>query len=244
MTSESNPSVNVGDVEGGIHHSLIAGRDIVQNIIVVGQFLDFAKVEGLLPQPASLPDLNNISANLDQALRDHLGSNLAEATAAAGEILGDVLAEWRPRQPSAAFPFKQMLPDIAPKLAQKLKALNYWDTFTETGFSPTYKTHYSVVWLHALNQLWAKHTAQSQRFGLAEIGDATMFVVQPDLEYEDVKKAHNPKEPHLGEFAKMSNDHFRVFMAGLVIDLIRLASTAAEDVKFWQELSDLLGPKK
>jgi homoserine trans-succinylase len=137
-----------------------------------------------------------------------------------------------------------MLPDIAPKLAQKLKALNYWDTFTETGFSPTYKTHYSVIWLHSLNQLWTKHTAQSKRFGLAEIGDAAMFVVQSDLEYEDVKKAHNPKEPHLGEFARMSNEQFRVFMAGLVIDLIRLASVAAEDVEFWQELSDLLGPKK
>jgi hypothetical protein len=243
MTTENNSAVNIGDVSGGITGSNIAGRDIIQNIIVVGQFLDFAKVEGLLPQPAALPDLATLGDNLDQALRDHLGSELTTATAAAGTILGDILAEWRPSQPGAAFPFKQMLPKLAPKLVQKLKALDYWDTFVETGFSATYSKHYAVVWLEALNHLWRKHTSQDKYFGLAEIGETATFVTQPELEYKDVKIAYDPKEPRLGEFAKMSNEQFRVFMAGLVIDLIRLASEAAEDVKFWQDLSNFLGPK-
>jgi hypothetical protein len=63
------------------------------------------------------------------------------------------------------------------------------------------------------------------------------------LDYQDIKITHNPDEPHLGEFAKMSNANFRVFMAGLIIDLIRLASVAAEDTKFWHDLTDMLGPK-
>lgn len=243
MTGETSSSVNIGDVGGDIKGANIAGRDIIQNIVVVGQFLDFAKVEGLLPQPAAPLDLNQLSPNLDQALRDHLGSGLTVATAAVGEILRDSLAEWRPPQAGAAFPFKRMLPELAPKLVQKLKALNYWDTFAESGFSATYTNTYQVIWLEALNHLWRKHIASDKRFGLAEIGDTATFVIEPGLEYPDVKIAHNPKEPHLGEFAKMSNEQFRVFMAGLVLDLMRLASAAAEDIEFWQGLSDLLGPK-
>jgi hypothetical protein len=243
MTSESDSSVNIGDVRGGISQSTIAGRDVIQNIIVVGQFLDFAKVEGLLPQPTASLNLNQLSPNLDQALRDHLGSGLTVATAAVGEILSDSLAEWRLPQPGAAFPFKRMLPQLAPKLVQKLRALDYWDTFAESGFSASYTNPYQVIWLEALNHLWRKHITSDKRFGLAEIGDTATFVTEPGLEYPDVKIAHHPKEPHLGEFAKMSNEQFRVFMAGLVLDLMRLASAAAEDIEFWQSLSDLLSPK-
>ncbi|MCK6629714.1 MAG: hypothetical protein L6R45_31630 [Anaerolineae bacterium] len=243
MTSEAGSVVNIGDVGRDINNSIIAGRDVIQNIIVVGQFLDFAKVQELLPPSTSLPDLKNLSANLDQALQEHLGSGLTTAAAAAGEILGDILAQWRPRHPGAAFPFRQMLPELAPQLVQKLKALNYWDTFSESGFSAAYSQPYQVIWLEALNHLWFKRTDQKKRFGLAEIGPAAAFVTNPELEYADIKKAHLPEEPRLGEFAKMNNEQFRVFMAGLVIDLIRLASEAAADVEFWQGLGELLNPK-
>ena len=243
MTSEAGSSVvNVGNVGGDIKNSIIAGRD-VQNIIIVGQFLDFAKVQELLPQSTSLPDLKSVSANLDQALQEHLGNNLTAATAAAGEMLRDILTEWRPNQPGAAFPFRRMLPQLAPQLVQKLKALDYWDTFAESGFSAAYSGHYQVIWLEALNHLWLKRTGQKKRFGLAEIGPTATFVTDPELEYPEVKKAYLPEEPRLGEFAKMSNDQFRVFMAGLVIDLIRLASEAVADVEFWQGLGELFGPK-
>lgn len=239
MADETLSSTNIGDVQGGIINSTIAGRDVVQNIIVVGQFLDFAKVEGLLPPPTALPDLSSLNSNLDQALQEHLGSRLTAATAAAGEILHDLLVEWRPNQAGAAFPFKRMLPELAPKLVQKLKALNYWDTFAESGFSAAYSIHYQVVWLDALNHLWHKRTGQKKRFGLAEIGPTATFVTDPELEYPDIKKAYLPEEPRLGEFAHMNNEQFRVFMAGLVIDLIRLASEAVEDVEFWRGLTDL-----
>lgn len=43
-------AVTIGNVGGNITGSIITGRDVVKNIIVVGQFLDFAKVEGLLPR--------------------------------------------------------------------------------------------------------------------------------------------------------------------------------------------------
>lgn len=242
MTSDDGSAVNIGNVEGGITNANIAGRDVIQNIIVVRQFLDFAKVQELLPASTPLPDLAGVGDNLDRALQEHLGSGLTVAAAAAGEILRDILAKWRPQNPGAAFPFRQMLPELAPQLVQKLKALNYWDTFGESGFSAAYSQPYQVIWLEALTHLWLKRTGQKKRFGLAEIGPASFFVTDPELEYPDLKKAHQPEEPRLGEFAKMNNEQFRVFMAGLVIDLIRLASEAAADVEFWQGLGELFNP--
>ena len=248
MTSDASSAVSIGNVGGDIHHAEIAGRDIVKNIIVVGRFLDFAKVEDLLPPEDALPNLSAMSADIDQALREHLGSGLAEATAITGDLLNDILRKWQPKRASAAFHFRRMLPEIAPNLIKQLKALDYWDTFTETGFSSAYAGAYRVLWLDALNQLWAKRRAESKIFGLAEISlqDAAnaesrmAFVTRPNLEYPDIKIAHNPDEPHLGEFAKMSSRSFRIFMAGLVIDLMRLASDAAKDTKFWRELVEYL----
>ncbi len=248
MTSDTNPGVTIGNVEGDIRHAEIAGRDIVKNIIIVGQFLDFAKIEGLLPEGNNLPNLSAMSADINQALRQHLGGNLTEVAAITGDMLGDILRKWQPKRASAAFPFRRMLPAIAPQLIKQLKALDYWDTFTGAGYSNAYKTRYRILWLDALNQLWAKHHNKSKIFGLAEIplqdaqdGKSRMaFVTRPDLEYTDIKIAHNPDEPHLGEFAKMSSQDFRVFMAGLVIDLMRLASESASDTKFWRDLVEYL----
>ncbi|NJN95453.1 MAG: hypothetical protein HC875_15760, partial [Anaerolineales bacterium] len=62
---------------------------------------------------------------------------------------------------------------------QKLKALNYWDTFSESGFSAAYSQPYQVIWLEALTHLWLKRTGQKKRFGLAEIGPAAFFVDRP-----------------------------------------------------------------
>lgn len=193
-----------------------------------------------------------MSDDIDRALQAHLGGTLAGVANRVGDILGDILKEWQPKQASAAFPFRRMIPEMAPKLIEKLKSLDYWDTFSETGFSAAYKARYSVIWLNSLNQLLNKHdegNAKGRRFGLAEIDDPKVtgggasFVTQPELDYKDIRLAHNPQEPHLGEFAKMDNRTFRVFMAGLVIDLMRLASEAANDAQFWGDLVGFLQSK-
>ncbi|NJN95454.1 MAG: hypothetical protein HC875_15765 [Anaerolineales bacterium] len=121
MTSDAGSAVNIGNVEGGINNANIAGRDVIQNIIVVRQFLDFAKVQELLPASTPLPDLVGVGDNLDRALQEHLGSGLTVAASAAGEILRDILAKWRPQNPAAAFPFRQMLPELAPHWCKSSK---------------------------------------------------------------------------------------------------------------------------
>ena len=58
--------------------------------------------------------------------------------------------------------------------------------------------------------------------------------------YEPLK----PGKPQT-DFAKLGRQEFRIFMVGLVIDLIRLASTAANDALFWNQLTQALtGPEK
>ncbi len=240
MTDETSSSVNIGDVEGGIHDAQIAGRDIVNNIIVVGQFLNFAQVEGLLPEGSAAPDLPALAGDLEAVLRERLGDRMTAAVAATGELLSDILSKWKPAHPGAAFPFRRMLPELAGPLLQKLKALDYWDTFTEASFSAHFNAPYRVLWLEAVNQLWRKNAFSADEFGLAEVKEAGMFVLRAPN--DDLLPAHYPAEPHLGKFAAMGSDQFRVFLAGLVIDLLRLASTAAEDVQFWQNVTNLLAP--
>ncbi|MFQ5578219.1 MAG: hypothetical protein ACE5G8_14645 [Anaerolineae bacterium] len=242
MTTEPQSSVDIGAVEGGIHGSQIAGRDIVQNIIVVGQFLDFAKIEGLLPQEAGVASLPDLSAGVETALRQHLGSSMAQATATVGQLLKGILQQWKPAA-GAAFPFKRMLPQMAPMLVEQLKALDYWDTFVQTKYSARYKTQCQILTLDALNRFWRKHNADDEPFALAQAGEAVGFAVVVSAPAPDIRFIHTPREPHLSRFATMSNRQFRVFMAGLVLDLIRLASTAAADVKFWGDLVELVGPK-
>jgi len=240
MTDESKSTVNIGDVEGGIRDAQIAGRDIINNIVVVGQFLNFAQIEGLLPEGCPAPDLSALAGNLEGTLRDQLGDRMTDAVAGVGEMLGDVLSAWKPARPGAAFPFKRMLPALASTLLQKLRELDYWDTFTEVGFSARFQTRYRVLWLESLNQLWQKNGFGDDEFGLVEMmGEGTFVLRAPN---GDISLAYYPNEPHLGKFAAMRNDQFRVFLAGLVIDLLRLASTAADDVQFWQNVTDLLTP--
>ena len=243
MTTEPQSSVDIGAVEGGIHGSQIAGRDIVQNIIVVGQFLDFAKVEGLLPQEAATPTLPDLSAGVETALRQHLGSSMAQATATVGQLLHDILQQWKPATAGAAFPFKRMLPQMAPALIEQLKALDYWDTFAQTFYSARYKTQCQVLSLEALNRFWRKHNDDDEPFALAQAGEEVGFAVVVSAPAPDIRFIHPPREPHLSRFATMTNRQFRVFMAGLVLDLIRLASTAADDVAFWGDLVELVGSK-
>ncbi len=241
-----------GDITAG---GDIVGRDkIIHNLIVVGQVLDFAQIEGLLPKLNQDTDFKTIGAAFEATFNQRLGADLATATSLAGELLAPALAAWAPARPQQALPYKQILVSLAQPLAERLLEFGYWSSFAEpvTEFNWTVfsgRDPVEVVWLRSLATLWKKYKNEDKLYGLAvrRSGDKTdaVFIYQglggrATEAYEPLK----PGKPQT-DFAKLGRQEFRIFMVGLVIDLIRLASTAANDALFWNQLTQALtGPEK
>jgi hypothetical protein len=237
----------------------LVGRDkIIHNIVIVGQMLDLASIEGLLPKNSDLPDFQTIAAAFESTFNSSAKVELANAAAAAGEILKPILSEWMPKTLAGAMPYKIILPRLAESLFEKLKRLKYWDAFHEDIPSQEWPgdehanfkyLHIKVIWLDSLSSLWKKHYQkynEMPRFGiidLAYMADGHRF------EGEQGFVAHYPSETRIkpldsNYFMKFGSEEFRLFMSGLVLDLIRLVTLAQPDVKFMQGLMDSLAPQK
>lgn len=250
----------------------IVGRDqIIQNIIVVGRVLDFANVEGLLPKPSRLTNYQSVNEALNATFGGPSGQDLAKSTALAGEILSDILGSYVPKHPAAALPFRRLLVEIAPKLVRNLQRLNYWDIYREQAYLAVQRRVPSglwgeVIWLRALKSLWMKYRMPDDRlYGIAELQHPltgllrkrrhtnalhsfkdfetfASFVVKRGT---SIKVAYDPIEEQVSidsDFGKMEGDEFRLFLVGLVIDIIALVSNSSQDVNLWKSLTDVLVP--
>jgi hypothetical protein len=239
----------------------IVGRDkIIHNIIVVGRILDFARFEGLLPNASELPTFNSIAEAFEKTLNDRLGSDLTEAVATAGAILAPVLSQWLPKE-FAAFDHRKVLTNIASPLVERLQQLNYWSVFTESIGSDRWRysslrpghqvTDVQGIWLRSLQLLWKKYKANSDKqYGIARIhywweerwggnsAECPAIVVKQNGQ---TTEAYDPYYNSLGlddDFAGFGREEFRIFIVGLVIDMIRLASVAVDDLRFWKGVID------
>jgi hypothetical protein len=210
----------------------LVGRDktTIHNIVLVGQFLDFAKVEGLIPKPSTPANFESVSAAFEATFNQRLDGDLAQATAFAGEVLGEVIQKERLNSPSNLLPFRTILKEVPYIFSKKLESLGYWDLFcSRNGF---------MVQLDSLELLWKKHFKTTLSCGIANYkGFANPYQWSLLL-------THPNNSTICISIDEITNEEFRVIMAGLVIDLIRISSTASDDIKFWQGLVDLLGPEK
>lgn len=227
----------------------VVGRDkIINNIVVVGRMLDYAQVEGLIPQLSQPTDFATISEAFEATFRQRLQADLTQAAAQAGELLGPALAQWTPRGPHQALPYKRILTGVAQPLLEKLVELDYWATFAErvTEFSWIYfsgQDTVEVIWLRSLAALWQKHKPDGKLYGLAartlKDGRREAVVVWQKPPAARATEAYDPRQPARAgtDFAAFGREEFRLFMVGLVLDCIRLASTVANDQAFWNDLT-------
>lgn len=240
-----------------------AGRDqIIQNITIVGRFLEFAEIEGLIPK-ASESSVEQINITLEKSLDDLVGgSNIAEAIAFAGEILRETLVDWRHIQKFAAIRTRNVLTELAPKIISKLKQLGYWDTLCEkynhliywpddAGYCTYDDGEIEVIWLESIERLWRKYIEDEDiEYGLARVRRTRKCLLIKTIENFDIfvvmscgiKPAYNPNNPFDKDynFTHMKPEELRIFMVGLVIDLIRMRLTALDDIKLWDGLINLV----
>jgi len=217
------------------------GRDqIIQNIILVGQFLDFTNVEGLIPKPLIASNFESISEAFETTFDQRLGNDLAQATAFAGEVLQEVLVQWMPAQPLAALPFRRILDTSPTVVHRKLSQLNYWDTFcspAKSSLKSSLSDDYEVLWLRSLQLLWQKHFETDRLFGIAHYGRSSR-----GHEAHFYERRYPGSEEYITvvDTNLITSKEFRVMMTGLVIDLIRLCSIALDDIRLWQGIINLL----
>jgi hypothetical protein len=132
-----------------VNQQQIAGRDVVQNIVFVGQILDFAKIEGLIPppEPINQTDILDISATLDRSIKNRLGEDLINATSIVGEILRPAFEPLMALGDLKVFPFRRILPDLSRSLFTSLDDSGLWETFCQSiewKLPTVYKASYSA----------------------------------------------------------------------------------------------------
>jgi hypothetical protein len=262
MTTYDQSSQNVGN-------QFNVGRDqIIHNLVLVGQFLDFAEVEGLIPRSATPADFTTISEAFDSTFEKRLGGDLTQAAASAGYFLSEVMLKFVPKQHPAALPAKKILAEAPHLLYKKLVESDFWNTFYTVCPNLTehrwiYGGEGEVVWLYSLQILWKKYFKKNELFGISifrnlppriledyeEIPTNAFLCIIP-AEWQKGGKGDVLKESINTKLYAMevnvdniSYEQFRIIVAGLVIDLIRMCSIASDDIQFWNRLISLMNIK-
>ncbi len=202
------------------------GRDqVIQNIVLVGQFLDFAQVEGLIPKPRIPTDFTSISEAFEKTFAQRLEGDLVKGIAFAGEVLKDGIAKWKPKSSFSALNRPQIINDIPIVLGKNFENYDYWPAFSTNN----------IIWFFSAQMLWANHFNVDKKkclFGIWRYGPGDyrfLKSVDGDLKNGDY---------YVGN--QFSVEEFRVFLVGLVIDLIRLYSLASDDRIFWEGFVNLI----
>ncbi len=238
-------------------------NQFIQNIVLVGQFLDFAKIEGLIPRISNPSDFQSVISAFENTFDKHLGNDLAHATAAVGDILKESITKWTPKNSFSALPLKTILKELPNDIYVSLCRRNLWDAFFESNFYHYRGYHYILgdmqfIRFHSTEILWKKHFKTDCIIGIGHLSETESYFFFKErtlpnyletLNFNLISShglSGNPFQLHLDMLNVESTtyEHFRVLMAGIVIDLIRISSIAFNDVKFWKNIAGLLEIEK
>lgn len=237
----------------------------IDNIIFLGELLKAVIADELRPKKDKIVDVTTIREALDMAFNKQFKEELEMPIAMAGQILKDVFIKWQPKTPVATLPYKRILRGIAPHLVNKLKELGYWENYRVRTSGIRWLSYRSqpniysadVIWLPTLQQLWTKYKKVSKLYGIAEIKwknensyvgiSESLFLVKEETSgyiTETYHKTSIEEEDVRFDFYSMGNSDFRLFVTGLVLDIVNLADTSWDDLKLWRFLDDVLPDKE
>ncbi len=187
------------------------GRDqIIHNLVLVGQFLDFTRIEGLIPKITEPRNFDEIIDGLDKSINERMNSDLAEAAVFAGEILKPLIIKFKPKSRFEILSTEKIMEELPIIIGVPLIKLGYWASFGTGDFFV----------LESTNQVLNKYTKKQTDVKLYRVNSA----------FIQFKNVASP----------ISQDDFRVLMVGIVIDLMRLYTKGSIGIKFWAELTNIL----
>lgn len=224
-TSAGERGIAATDISG----STIATGDnaTINNIIIVGRFLELAQVEGLLPKIEDREDFSSITHAIEGALNSRLNGDLAEATAFAGEILSDFVYEQLEKYTNKPLLLTQLVPTLIVHVVRKLKENGYWEAYARGHPN-------RILSLDATTMLYTKNVNDRMRdFGIEyESGIKRYRLVGEWFEIRDMRHGEVPIKDQTPKV-------LRIFIAGIVLDLIRIYSDNRISVQFLQEMANL-----
>ncbi len=241
MTNHTNTSGGAS-IGGNVETNEFVGRDkqTINNIIIVGRFLEFAQIEELLPKLEHKQDFSSVVEAIESNLGSRLDDDLADAVAWVGEILQRILPKVLPQDNLKPIVLSAIAPSIIRFIGVELQSNGFWKAYSQdstlrvpavaskdiislevtTALVQRYK-------LNDLRQLYLLYLAKSQNCRLANLTyDSTLG--------DEVIQSLNLR--------KFSPRHIRLIIAGIVLDLIRIKSDNTISVQFIKELADIVKP--
>ena len=263
MTNQTNTSGGAS-IGGNVDTNEFVGRDkqTINNIVIVGRFLEFAQIEGLLPRLESEQDFASIAEAIEGNLAGRMDDDLAEAVAWVGEMLGEFFTEWIaeniPDNRDVPVPLIKLIRKLIVHLIQKLKANNYWgvyptfrgDIVLDKNNEPVTITDV-ILWLEATSQLLNHKQPNSiDKIGIIE-RDTTHWSLEDHVDnftpvYDLIIETSTVKNTAHKWLAleDLTRHQLRLIIAGIVLDLIRIKSDNTISVQFLKELADMVKPKQ
>lgn len=218
------------------------GRDkiMIQNLVYVGRFLDLANAEQLLSlKPVSEQEYQEISANLDNYIDQHLRGDLAEALAKVGKILLPAMTENMSGDRFTPHNYPALIGKILNIVDNQCLASGYYQEYGEriravVAGQPV--EYYTVIWFTAVNKLWEKHLSQNISWGIynrfnAGINRFDCFVIKS---FDNTFSFFEPGKIGL------KRHEYRVFLLGVFLDLTRMINEDLGDKAFLDGLVDLI----
>lgn len=229
QTNTGGGAVIQGDANAGRD---VVGRDQINNIVIVGNLLHFAQIEGLFPKIQEADNFASLTEAVESALGARLSSDLAEATAFAGEIIGDFISTQIPKDPRQAIVLHAFIAKLVEHIGERLADTGHLEAFTQTIYRPSGRSEVSfkALLLEATNMLWRKQFGAEKHFYIG---------------YQ-----HNNKKYPCILFADFSSDitrfntkQLRVIIAGIVLDLIRIKSDDSFSIEYLKGIAGQFRPK-
>lgn len=228
--------------------------NIIHNIVVLSNFLSSVQIEGILPTQPDTNFIQTISEAIEQKFQERLGDDITYATAVASDILSATLQTFTLNKQFEALRFRTLLRSLANDIVPKLKEYHYWETFhdpIDNVIVSSTKYRGEVIFLTALTELWKKQVNQEiSGFAIGRLisigGKPVNIFIIKDSKYELWEAAYAPDRAHELDrnsfFGMLTRHQYRVFIIGIILDLIRLGTEAATDRRFWNNIVNLLSP--
>ncbi len=237
MTNQTNTNggASVGGNVNAQGDAVLRDKNIYY-ITVVGHLLDWVQLEGLFPKVENRQDFSSIAEAIEGGLNTRLEGDLADAVAFAGKVLENFIIEHIPDKFSNPRQIRMLIKNLPDYIYERLKTLGYW-----TGHTQKLRSQ-RVLWLDATHALLEKYSGNRPRLGIS-IGhfsrDYAIFVYH--LADESGKTFQQTSVLDIEEF---NNREITIFVAGVVLDLIRIYSDNTISVQFLQELSTMLKSRR
>ena len=203
------------------------GRDFIQNIVVVGELLDFAQIEGLLPEVSEIPLYEDIGAAIEELLGSREAGDFSEIIAYVGSIMKDFVPYLK--GPNVMTPVRydlvinNALPEI---LGQRLLEEGYWSMYRSRSKSKQF-----FLDLPTLTRVY-------NRFSEKEIYQAGLFKKETSFYFGYLAKSG--KRIFKFKIDRRDVQAVSIFIVGILLDLIRLVSDVYRNNRYIDKLLESL----